>query len=793
MMAAVNENAIQQHLNFSSCGEEDSSDSSVEDWVPVSVTIRSPASACRTPRVQRHCARSVTVSPPAPTSPIPYSAWRKLRLCDSPSTPKSLLSKSALPYSSSKPCHSQRVLCLPNAPDRVPAVNINPFTPDTVRRNNKHCKRKSLRSDGDDDDGRRSKETQTSSEDESYFLPSKRPAVPALMLSRYESEFLELGRIGVGEFGAVYRCVKRLDGCTYAIKRLRRPLAGSANEQLALKEVYAHAVLGHHPHVVRYYSAWAEDDHMIIQNEYCDGGSLFDVLTEKEEQGEFFQEPELRDLLLQVSMGLKYIHSSGLVHLDIKPSNIFICHRPSSSTGGAGDSEEEDDAYPSSGVVYKIGDLGHVTSISSPQVEEGDSRFLACEILREDYTHLPKADIFALGLTVLLAAGAPPLPQNGDEWHSLRQAQLPSLPQELTPPLRNLTQMMLDPDPAVRPSASALCRHPVLRRERAGKLATQLRRELNVEKFRTAMLERELQEARLAATSPQQSPLSSGRATSGAGSGSGSLSRPGRRLVGRNVARSMTSGDQDRILRRCLRPAFQYRQSTQSEVVVAVPTRRSHTESCKGKTMNTVAMDVNDNLDCFSLLFLTFLDQTHCHNKDLEKELHRLSYDIKLGTDPGVYSGGIEYADHGLVDWSIECDGELETDGNIPTNPRDFLQGVLPEVHLELPVNPEEAQAVREVAAELIRIADELNHIIVSRAAEGLARKLTSNTSLESWHILLVQSVDNLLKEVPGVHTEQVVMALTFSLVKAVCEHTPPLLRGLYNVVMQYISPTRPR
>ncbi|XP_036440513.1 BH3 interacting domain death agonist [Colossoma macropomum] len=204
-------------------------------------------------------------------------------------------------------------------------------------------------------------------------------------------------------------------------------------------------------------------------------------------------------------------------------------------------------------------------------------------------------------------------------------------------------------------------------------------------------------------------------------------------------------------------------------------------------------MDVNDNVDCFSLLFLTFLDQAHCYNKDLEKELHRLSHDLKLSTDPGVYSGGIEYADHGLVDWSIECDGELETDGNIPTNPREFLQGVLPEVHLELPVNPEEAQAVREVAAELIRIADELNHIIVSRAVEGLARNLTSNTSLESWHILLIQSVDNLLKEVPGVHTEQVVMALTFSLVKAVCEHTPPLLRGLYNVVMQYISPARPR
>ncbi|XP_055789969.1 wee1-like protein kinase 2 isoform X3 [Salvelinus fontinalis] len=477
-----------QNLDFSSCGEEEEgSDSSLDEWNSRNPQILSPNSVCRTPIVQRHCTRSFTISPSipvSPTTPIPYAAWRKLRLCDSPSTPKSLLSKSALSSSSTKICCSQRALRYATSTDpaqcsRMPSVNVNPFTPDTFRRTREHYKRKSRRSDDDDDYGCRMKPSHTSSEeeeDDDAFLPSKRQAVQAFMLSRYESEFLELGHIGAGEFGVVCKCVKRLDGCLYAIKRSRRPLAGSANEQLALKEVYAHAVLGHHPHVVRYYSAWAEDDHMIIQNEYCDGGSLHDAILEKEALGELFPELELRDLLLHVSMGLKYIHSSGLVHLDIKPSNIFICQCSS-----AGESEEEEDGGPSTGVVYKIGDLGHVTSSSSPQVEEGDSRFLASEVLHET---------------------------------------------------------LLDPEPSQRPSASALCRQPVLRKERTGKLAAQLRRELNVERFRTAMLEKELQEARLAALSPQQA-FPSGLQQP---INTGSLPKAGRRLVGRNAARSMSFG-----------------------------------------------------------------------------------------------------------------------------------------------------------------------------------------------------------------------------------------------------------
>ncbi|XP_067091081.1 wee1-like protein kinase 2 [Osmerus mordax] len=539
----LSERAVQK-LDFSSCGEDGSSDSSSDDWFPRAPQILSPRDPCRTPKATRH--RRGNAISTTPTTPIPYAAWRKLRLCDSPSTPKSLLTKSVLPYSSTKACRGQRALHFATLtdPDRIPSVNVNPFTPDTVSRNSCNNKRKNRLNDEEEDDynyrHRIKNSLASSEEDDEAFLPPKRRAVEAFMLSRYESEFLELGRIGAGEFGTVFKCVKRLDGCLYAIKRSRQPLAGSASEQLALKEVYAHAVLGHHPHVVRYYSAWAEDDHMIIQNEYCDGGSLHDVIVQKEVQGEMLTEPELRDLLLQVSMGLKYIHSTGLVHLDIKPSNIFICQPPRSSAGGEAESEDEegeDEGIPT-GVVYKIGDLGHVTSIRSVQVEEGDSRFLASEVLHEDYSHLPKADIFSLGLTVLLAAGAPPLPQNGEQWHHLRKAELPCLTQELSEAFRGLVQALLDPEPSKRPSASALCRHPVLRKERAGKLAAQLRLELNEEKFRTAMLERALQEARLAALSPKTA-LPSGLEQLGK---AGSLPRSGRRLVGRTALRSISFG-----------------------------------------------------------------------------------------------------------------------------------------------------------------------------------------------------------------------------------------------------------
>ncbi|PSN34900.1 hypothetical protein C0J52_16510 [Blattella germanica] len=441
----------------------------------------------------------------------PYKRVRALRLFDSPATPKTLLEKCSYLNSPATPSPRSRLFGridkqkgIPSAYPKSdkPTANVNPFTPNGMLLMSKKRTRSKRSLVGSPTEGTylpTFKLNDSEGSDSEVEQPTKRLALGESNIPRYFKEFLEVRLIGTGEFGSVYECINRLDGCTYAVKKSIKPVAGSSNEKTALNEVYAHAVLGQHPHVVRYYSAWAEDNHMIIQNEFCNGGSLADAIEARQKEGNPFTEPELRRLLLHVAEGLRYIHSMQLVHMDIKPGNIFISREKRLRTlnyDSADDGFDEEDSISTSSeeeITYKIGDLGHVTSVNNPQVEEGDCRYLPKEILGEDFSHLYKADIFALGLTMYEAAGAGPLPKNGQPWHDVRDGEL----QELTLYSRDfndLIKQMVHVNPEMRPSAVSLIQHRVLC-PFGNKSKAQLRRELNAEKLKNEILAKQLETA----------------------------------------------------------------------------------------------------------------------------------------------------------------------------------------------------------------------------------------------------------------------------------------------------------
>ncbi|XP_065861302.1 wee1-like protein kinase isoform X2 [Euphorbia lathyris] len=245
-------------------------------------------------------------------------------------------------------------------------------------------------------------------------------------LSRYLTDFQEIQQIGSGNFSRVFKVLKRIDGCLYAVKQSTRKLHQDADRRKALMEVQALAALGCHENIVGYYSSWFESEQLYIQMELCDCS----LSTKKSSKA--FTEGEVLEILHQ------FIHERGIAHLDVKPDNIYVKNG-----------------------VHKLGDFGCATLLNqSLPIEEGDARYMPQEILNEIYDHLDKVDIFSLGASIYELIRGSPLPQSGSQFFNLREGKLPLLPGHSLQ-FQNLLKVMIDPDPVQRPSAKELVENPL--------------------------------------------------------------------------------------------------------------------------------------------------------------------------------------------------------------------------------------------------------------------------------------------------------------------------------------------
>lgn len=77
--------------------------------------------------------------------------------------------------------------------------------------------------------------------------------------SRYEEDFVEIEKLGRGGYGAVYKVQNKLDGLLYALKMIQFKNSSSQLLEKVLREVKTLALL-HHSNIVRYHTAWLEED-----------------------------------------------------------------------------------------------------------------------------------------------------------------------------------------------------------------------------------------------------------------------------------------------------------------------------------------------------------------------------------------------------------------------------------------------------------------------------------------------------------------------------------------------------
>jgi serine/threonine protein kinase len=130
------------------------------------------------------------------------------------------------------------------------------------------------------------------------------------------SRYHNFGEVGQGQFGKVFCGCDRTTGQLFALKRLEHLRFPTHN---FLKEL-AILVRLNHPNIVSFHGIEYQHGGRYIIIDYCQGGTLRQLLESKTQLSLI----QKLGLLLDTLQGLEHIHEHRIIHCDLKPENILL-------------------------------------------------------------------------------------------------------------------------------------------------------------------------------------------------------------------------------------------------------------------------------------------------------------------------------------------------------------------------------------------------------------------------------------------------------------------------------------
>ncbi|XP_017539459.2 serine/threonine-protein kinase Nek11 isoform X1 [Pygocentrus nattereri] len=270
----------------------------------------------------------------------------------------------------------------------------------------------------------------------SHHYQNPLPPGPCKLIA---SRYVVQQSLGRGSFGSVFLIKDTKAALGEELKVLKEIPLGDLKPDETVKATQEAQLLSqlHHPAILKFYTSFLERDVFCIITEYCEDRDLDCRLEELRSEGKTLSELQVTQWLVQLLLGVNYMHQRRILHRDLKAKNVFLKRNN-----------------------VKIGDFGVscllIGSCDLATTFTGTPYYMSPEALSHR-GYDSKSDIWSLGCILYEMCCL----KHAFEGHNflsmvlkIVEGSTPSLPERYSQELNALLQRMLQKNPSCRISAA---------------------------------------------------------------------------------------------------------------------------------------------------------------------------------------------------------------------------------------------------------------------------------------------------------------------------------------------------